>query len=127
MMPRHRAVTHESLAAMSALPSGVQYLTRAAAGQLDSDAHETREWLEAFDAIVQREGKDRAQYLFDRLADHAVLRGVQSARARVTQATKRGASDSSIHFDFVRSIRQMSRSPPGCAPRARPCKGRGGA
>ena len=69
---------------MSALPSGVQYLTRAAAGQLDSDAHETREWLEAFDAIVQREGKDRAQYLFDRLADHAVLRGVQSARARVT-------------------------------------------
>ena len=84
MMPRHRAVTHESLAAMSALPSGVQYLTRAAAGQLDSDAHETREWLEAFDAIVQREGKDRAQYLFDRLADHAVLRGVQSARARVT-------------------------------------------
>ena len=84
MTSRRRAATHESAPAMSALPTGVQFLTHAAAGQADSDAHETREWLEAFDAIVQRAGRARAQYLFDRLADHAVLRGVQSARARVT-------------------------------------------
>ena len=59
-------------------------LTSAATGQCDLDPTETREWLEALDAIVLREGKERAQYLFDRLADHALQRGVQSQRARVT-------------------------------------------
>ncbi|WP_395787333.1 alpha-ketoglutarate dehydrogenase [Aquimonas sp.] len=60
------------------------HLTSAAVGQTDIDPAETREWLEAFDAVVSREGQQRAQYLFDRLADHALGRGVQSARARVT-------------------------------------------
>jgi pyruvate dehydrogenase E1 component len=48
------------------------------------DPTETAEWLEAFDSIVRVHGKERAQYLFDRLADHALTRGVQSARARIT-------------------------------------------
>jgi pyruvate dehydrogenase E1 component len=42
------------------------------------------EWLEAFDGIVKVQGQSRAQYLFDRLADHALTRGVQSQRARIT-------------------------------------------
>jgi pyruvate dehydrogenase E1 component len=50
----------------------------------DIDPVETMEWLEAFDAVVKAGGKDRAQYLFDRLADHALSRGVQSARTRTT-------------------------------------------
>src|SRR5690606_20776527 len=50
----------------------------------DTDPAETREWLEAFDAIVAAHGVERAQFLFDKLADHALARGVQSARARVT-------------------------------------------
>ena len=50
----------------------------------DADPEETREWLEALDAVVHADGKERAQYLYDRLADHALTRGVQSARARIT-------------------------------------------
>ncbi len=50
----------------------------------DIDPAETHEWLESLDAVVQADGKERAQYLFDRLADHALTRGVQSARARIT-------------------------------------------
>jgi pyruvate dehydrogenase E1 component len=50
----------------------------------DLDPAETGEWLEALDAVVHADGKERAQYLFDRLADHALTRGVQSARARIT-------------------------------------------
>ena len=40
--------------------------------------------LQLHDALIAREGRERAQFLFDRLADHALGRGVQSARARVT-------------------------------------------
>jgi pyruvate dehydrogenase E1 component len=51
---------------------------------LDTDPEETGEWLDAFDSVVESQGKGRAQYLFDRLAGHAVTRGVQSGRARIT-------------------------------------------
>ncbi len=60
------------------------HLISASHGQADIDPTETREWLDAFDALIAREGRERAQFLFDRLADHALGRGVQSARARVT-------------------------------------------
>jgi pyruvate dehydrogenase E1 component len=43
----------------------------------DSDPHETREWLEAFDAMVEAEGRERATYLLRRLLDHARKRRVQ--------------------------------------------------
>ena len=56
----------------------------ASAGGRDLDPTETAEWLQALDAVIAHEGVARAQYLFDRLADHALARGVQSARARVT-------------------------------------------
>jgi len=69
---------------MNDLPTGAEVVLSAAAGGADADAEETREWLEAFDAVVRVHGKARAQYLFDRLADHALTRGVQSGRARIT-------------------------------------------
>ena len=69
---------------MNPTAKGVEFLISAAAGQCDLDPVETREWLEALDAVVAHAGGERAQYLFDRLADHALQRGVQSARARVT-------------------------------------------
>ncbi len=50
----------------------------------DHDPEETSEWLEALDAVVAHVGKDRAKYLFDRLAAHALSLGVESSRARVT-------------------------------------------
>jgi pyruvate dehydrogenase E1 component len=34
---------------------------------LDADPAETREWLEALDALVESAGKDRARYVMGRL------------------------------------------------------------
>jgi pyruvate dehydrogenase E1 component len=42
----------------------------------DADPVETREWLEAFDALVEAEGRERATFLLRRLLDHARLRRV---------------------------------------------------
>ena len=37
----------------------------------DSDPTETQEWLEALQAVLQREGPERAQFLLDKLTDQA--------------------------------------------------------
>jgi len=37
----------------------------------DADPSETREWLDAFDALVAAEGRDRATFLLRKLLDHA--------------------------------------------------------
>jgi pyruvate dehydrogenase E1 component len=42
----------------------------------DVDPVETREWLEAFDALVQSEGRERATFLLRKLLDHARARRV---------------------------------------------------
>ena len=43
---------------------------------LDADPVETREWLEAFDALVAAEGRERATFLLRKLLDHARARRV---------------------------------------------------
>src|SRR5438093_1507941 len=42
----------------------------------DADPVETREWLEAFDALVATEGRERATFLLRKLLDHARVRRV---------------------------------------------------
>src|SRR5690242_8066446 len=42
----------------------------------DADPIETREWLDAFDALVQSEGRERATFLLRKLLDHARARRV---------------------------------------------------
>src|SRR5574338_561406 len=42
----------------------------------DPDPTETREWLEAFDALVESEGRERATFLLRKLLDHARVRRV---------------------------------------------------
>src|SRR6266436_6158022 len=42
----------------------------------DADPQESREWLDAFDALVQSEGRERATFLLRRLLDHALARRV---------------------------------------------------
>jgi pyruvate dehydrogenase E1 component len=42
----------------------------------DADPVETREWLEAFDALVATEGRERATFLLRKLLDHARTRRV---------------------------------------------------
>ncbi|CDY79312.1 Pyruvate dehydrogenase E1 component [Caballeronia glathei] len=69
---------------MTDLSSGTTQIVSIAKGREDSDPGETAEWLEALDAVVSHVGKERAQYLFDRLSDHALSIGVESARARIT-------------------------------------------
>ncbi len=48
---------------MSALPE--------IAAANDPDALETREWLDALEAVLEREGPERAHYLLEQLIDHA--------------------------------------------------------
>ncbi|MFM0138785.1 alpha-ketoglutarate dehydrogenase [Caballeronia grimmiae] len=72
---------------MTDLSSGTSQLLSLARGREDTDPAETAEWLEALDAVVAHVGKERAQYLFDRLAEHALSVGVESARARATPYT----------------------------------------
>src|SRR5712672_2111273 len=42
----------------------------------DADPLETKEWLEAFDALVQAEGRERATFLLRKLLEHARVRRV---------------------------------------------------
>src|SRR5574338_1343488 len=42
----------------------------------DAGPTETREWLEAFDALVESEGRERATFLLRKLLDHARVRRV---------------------------------------------------
>ena len=69
---------------MKDFPKAAAGVLAAASTESDVDPAETAEWLESFDAVVREHGQARAQYLFDRLADHAQTRGVRSARARIT-------------------------------------------
>jgi pyruvate dehydrogenase E1 component len=43
---------------------------------VDSDAEETREWLDALDAVIEREGADRAHFLIERLIELAHRTGI---------------------------------------------------
>src|SRR5512132_2185627 len=52
--------------------------------QQDIDPQETREWLEAFDAVVDHDGPDRAQHLLERVVGHAQLTGTAPAPAGTT-------------------------------------------
>ncbi|MCB1587862.1 MAG: pyruvate dehydrogenase (acetyl-transferring), homodimeric type, partial [Xanthomonadales bacterium] len=69
---------------MQDFPKAARGVLASVPSEADPDPIETQEWLEAFDAVVREHGQTRAQYLFDRLADHAQTRGVQSSRARIT-------------------------------------------
>jgi len=44
----------------------------------DLDPQETQEWVEAMEAVVERDGHERAQFLLRQLADQAVLSGAGS-------------------------------------------------
>jgi pyruvate dehydrogenase E1 component len=42
---------------------------------IDPDSQETKEWLDALEAVLEQEGPDRAHYLMERLVDLARRRG----------------------------------------------------
>ena len=43
----------------------------------DPDMQETKEWLDALEAVLENEGPERAHYLMERLVDLARRRGAQ--------------------------------------------------
>src|SRR5690242_18019808 len=51
------------------------------ASQVEVDPQETREWLEALDAVVASDGPQRAQFLLERVVGHAQLTGAAPAPA----------------------------------------------
>ena len=53
----------------------------------DIDALETQEWLEALEDVVQREGSERASFLFEKLLDRGAELGIQNSYAN-TQTRK---------------------------------------
>jgi pyruvate dehydrogenase E1 component len=52
--------------------------------QVDVDPQETREWLEAIEAVVEHDGAERAQILLERVVGHAQLSGAAPAPAGMT-------------------------------------------
>ena len=54
------------------------------ASQVEVDPQETREWLEALDAVVNSDGPQRAQFLLERVVGHAQLTGAAPAPAGTT-------------------------------------------
>ncbi|MCP1314090.1 MULTISPECIES: pyruvate dehydrogenase (acetyl-transferring), homodimeric type [unclassified Halomonas] len=48
---------------------------------IEVDQVETREWLSALDSVVDREGEDRARFLFQSLQSHSERRGLNIARS----------------------------------------------
>src|ERR1700683_3385955 len=48
---------------------------------VDSDAAETREWLESFDALIRAQDATRALFLLSRLEEHAMELGLLAAAA----------------------------------------------
>ena len=44
----------------------------------DIDPQETQEWVEAMEAVIERDGHERAQYILRQLADQSVLSGAGS-------------------------------------------------
>ncbi|MRR51159.1 MAG: pyruvate dehydrogenase (acetyl-transferring), homodimeric type [Rhodocyclaceae bacterium] len=53
---------------MSAMPNGVP--------SADPDSQETREWLDALDAVIEQEGPERAHFLIERLIELAHQAGI---------------------------------------------------
>ncbi|MGF6641658.1 alpha-ketoglutarate dehydrogenase [Paraburkholderia sp. MM6662-R1] len=72
---------------MTDLSNGVQPVLALTQTRIDNDPQETAEWIAALDGVVEHVGLERAQYLFDRLAAHALSSGIATARANVTPYT----------------------------------------
>ena len=43
--------------------------------RVDMDEVETREWLESLEAVIEREGPERAQFILETLIDKTAARG----------------------------------------------------
>ena len=75
---RTRAFDHShEEKSMSATPIG--------ALPTDTDSQETREWLDALEAVIEQEGPERAHFLVERLIDLARQAGVNLPYSATTE------------------------------------------
>jgi pyruvate dehydrogenase E1 component len=90
---------------MSAIPSIVL--------QGDPDVQETKEWLEALEAVIEQEGTDRAHYLIEKLIETARLRGANLPFSAETQYINTIPVDQQVRipgdFDTEHQIRSYTR------------------
>ena len=82
----------------------------------DTDASETQEWLDSFDAVVEAHGKTRAQFLVNRLLARAQELQVGLPAMVATPYINTIATDQEPWFpgdhDMERRIRAIIRSLP---------------
>ncbi len=90
---------------MSALPNVLL--------QSDPDATETREWLDALEAVVAAEGPERAHYLIEKLIEAARQRGANLPFSAETQYINTIPVERQVRlpgeFDIEHSIRSYTR------------------
>src|SRR3954469_2036036 len=79
----------------------------------DVDPQETREWLEALDAVVEHDGADRAKHLLERVVGHAQVSGAAPAPAGTTPylhtIPPQREPDYPVDYDLERRVRSIMR------------------
>ena len=76
----------------------------------DVDAVETREWLEALDAVVEHDGADRARELLDNVVADARLRGLRAPDALTSPYVNTIAADAEPELPGDPELEQRVRS-----------------
>ena len=76
----------------------------------DLDPQETQEWVEAMEAVIERDGHERAQYLLRQLADQAVLSGAGSPYSANTPYQNTIPSELEVRSKGVQEIEHKIRS-----------------
>ena len=79
----------------------------------DVDPQETREWLEALDAVVEHDGADRAKHLLERVVGHAQVSGAAPAPAGTTPYLNtippQREPEYPVDYDLERRVRSIMR------------------
>jgi pyruvate dehydrogenase E1 component len=79
----------------------------------DVDPQETREWLEALDAVVEHDGADRAKHLLERVVGHAQVSGAAPAPAGTTPYLNtippQREPEYPVDYDLERRVRSLMR------------------
>src|SRR5207302_5580409 len=72
----------------------------------DADPIETREWLDAFDALVETAGRERATFLLRKLLDHARATRAAVPPAQHTPQKNASARPPAPHSPHTRAREQ---------------------
>ena len=54
----------------------------------DLDNQETREWMDALSAVIEKEGGERAHYLLEQLLEHARENSIDLSLIHISEPTR---------------------------------------